>query len=358
MTLPQELHTRCRAILLHCSEFDNYHSLQAIFVTTELRIFQSRLPQAPNREEQVTQTIAYLIQQRLSSNRPVFPLFLAELRNRRYEGDALRDDLDHLCIEVEQKLKKLDHTDIPFVTIAMTAQEAQTLIDETVFNNPTVAQAEHEAFRQLKAVFPDDDIANWLTHYAEARDEWQPLACQGQTIQAIITTASGRHNQSVATAPNLSLIHPQFFSADFLSLDNKKRIETWEYLSQTGCVMIIDAITLFHPLIYRQLLQSELSSNRNVAIAMLVLSPEANELIEQELESRLQRAFARFDRYDDKLCQLDVGQQRDLRRWLIAALPEMAQKTHLTLHPNGRQMMQQRVNQTHGMSSIISGRGW
>ncbi len=357
MILTQELYTRCRVTLLKCREFDDDTSLRTVFVS-ELRIYRDRLPQTHTKEDRVDQILDHLVQEHVRGNRLVLSLFLAKLRDRLHQGEALREELDELCGAVKQELKKLDHTDIPFVVIAMTAQEAQALIDETVFNNPTVAQAEHEAFRQLKAVFPDEDITGWLDHYAEDRDGWQPLACPGQTIQDIISKTAGSHNQNVATTPNLSLIHPQFFSADFLSPDNKKRIETWEYLSQTGCVMIIDAITLFHPLIYRQLLQSELSSNRNVAIAMLVLSPEANQLIEQELESRLQRAFARFDRYDDKLCQLDVGQQRDLRRWLIAALPEMAQKTHLTLHPNGRQMMQQRVSQTHGMGSIISGRGW
>jgi hypothetical protein len=361
MTLSKHLYDQCHAVLLKCSEFDDHNLLKAIFVTNELRVFQNRLPRATAKNDQVTQTIAYLLEARLSGNYSVFSAFLVQLRDRREQEDALHGELNHLHMAVVQELKQLDYIDIPFVVVAMSNAEAEALFDESVFANPIVAQAEQEIFQQFKAIFPKDELDKWLSRYAEERDEWEPRTTADHTIHTLISSAASSLNQVSQTTGNISLVRPYFYSKDFLSPDDGKRIETWEHLSRSGCVMIVDAVTLFHPILYRRLLQSELSSNPNVAISMLVLSPEAHEannLIEKETKQRLERAFARFDRFDDRLCQLDVGQERNLRRWLVATLPEMANRTQLTLHPNGRQIMQQQVSLTHDMASIISGQGW
>jgi len=104
MPLSADLYKECYNTLLQCGEFDSYESLQAIFVTPELSIFQSRLPRVNNKEDLVSQTIAYLVPKRLSDGRPVFPIFLEMLRDRRQPGDALRDALGKLCTQAEQEL--------------------------------------------------------------------------------------------------------------------------------------------------------------------------------------------------------------------------------------------------------------
>jgi len=80
--LPRELYSICRNILLKCDEFDSDSSLRAIFVTEELQPFRNSLPEAANRDERIGKCLDFLTPQRFSDDRPIFPLFLAILREK------------------------------------------------------------------------------------------------------------------------------------------------------------------------------------------------------------------------------------------------------------------------------------
>jgi hypothetical protein len=102
--LSSELTQRCRNTLLKCGEFNNDAALRAVFVTDELYPFRDRLPAAANRSERVDKCLDFLLSQRLSNGRPVLPVFLAALRDRYQEGDALRDKLRALVKAVQSTL--------------------------------------------------------------------------------------------------------------------------------------------------------------------------------------------------------------------------------------------------------------
>jgi len=102
--LSSELTQRCRTTFLKCSEFDSNASLRAIFVTDELYSFRDRLPAAGNKSERVDKCLEFLLDKRLSNGRPVLPIFLAALRDRYQEGDALRDELGALAEAVQSTL--------------------------------------------------------------------------------------------------------------------------------------------------------------------------------------------------------------------------------------------------------------
>lgn len=105
--LSSELYRRCRNALLKCTEFDSNAALRSVFVTNELRPFRSGLPEAANKKERVDECLAFLMDKCLTDGRPVLPLFLAALRDRYQEGDALRDELDGLVQEVLTALTSL-----------------------------------------------------------------------------------------------------------------------------------------------------------------------------------------------------------------------------------------------------------
>ncbi|MBN2004037.1 MAG: HNH endonuclease [Anaerolineae bacterium] len=157
--LPSDLHIRCRTTLIKCSEFDNHASLQAVFVTEELAIYRDRIPQAASKDERVGQTTFFLLEQRLSGGRPVFPVFLATLRNKYASGDAMRDELEELCAEVEQTINHARIT-VPFVIAAMTSAQATDLFTEAVFNDPAVAPIERERFHQFMTALQAHGIAH------------------------------------------------------------------------------------------------------------------------------------------------------------------------------------------------------
>lgn len=99
--LPFKLHHRCRTTLLKCSEFDSDATLRAVFAISELRPFRYRLPEASNRSERVNACLEFLPDQHLNDGRAVLPIFLDALCNRYQLGDALRDELQALCENIQ-----------------------------------------------------------------------------------------------------------------------------------------------------------------------------------------------------------------------------------------------------------------
>lgn len=102
--LPPDLYTQCRTILLQCHEFENHRALRAVFVTDQLFPFRIGLPSADNPAELVDRCLEYLLGKRLTGRRPVLPVFLATLRDRYEQGDALRDELGALAEAVQSAL--------------------------------------------------------------------------------------------------------------------------------------------------------------------------------------------------------------------------------------------------------------
>ena len=102
--LPADLLAKCRTVLVKCLEFQSYRTLRATFVTRELSPFRSDLPSATNSADLVDQLLAYMLPKHLSDGRPLLPVFLATLHDRRTTGDALRDELETLRLEVGQEL--------------------------------------------------------------------------------------------------------------------------------------------------------------------------------------------------------------------------------------------------------------
>lgn len=160
---------------------------------------------------------------------------------------------------------------------------------------------------------------------------------------------------------------PCFFSKDFFAEDRETRLWTWDQLSWSGCVLIIDAISLFHPLIYRRLLQSEMGANNRVAIAAVLLSPmissanTTSQLVQEQITSRMQRAFVRSAWYWDKLCKHRIREVRQFHEWLDDAIPATVetifrQKRESRPNPKGLQLMRKRVTKP-GVSSLIFKRG-
>lgn len=102
--LSASLRARCRDALLRCSEFDSFASLRAVFVTEALFPFRIGLPDAPSKTDRVAATIDYLSSGRPIDGRSALLVFLSTLHNHYSHGDALRDQLEELRVEIEYAL--------------------------------------------------------------------------------------------------------------------------------------------------------------------------------------------------------------------------------------------------------------
>jgi hypothetical protein len=330
MILSQELYDSCFVALSQCSEFGNDTSLQAIFVTPELRPYRDRLPASSTIRERVSKTIDYLLEKRLSGGRPVFPVFLANIRDKYDPDDDLFEKLHDCYLRARKEVGRTETIDIPFVVVAMNREEAKALDEGRVFDNPVVPPIERQRFQQFRESLEEDGIADWVSHYSDRRENWTPRVYpygEQKTVEETIRDIVFRINSERRRRPNLPLINAVPRSEDFFSDGGETRTKTWERIRVSGGVLILDAISLFHPDLHQILLQSAISSSGRVAI--LVLSPvsfdriRVNRLIEKRIDSQIQLAFSRFDRHLDVLCELGAGDLRFFRRWLFGILPQV-----------------------------------
>jgi hypothetical protein len=361
MNLSKELYIQCFKTLLRCREFESYDSLQALFITHELNIARSRLPRANDKENLVSQTVACLLQSRLSDGRSVFPEFLGILQDLRQPSDALHDALGKLRTQVNQELQKRSEsgvTDIPFVIVAMTRDQANALMTATALDCSDVD--ERTRCEKFKEALKEHgiEIANLPDSYGEAREEWKPPISQGSTIYEIVWDTVERINAE-GLAVDSPRVRPSFWSAKFF--DEETSVATWNDLRQSGCVIIVDAVSMFHPQLCQDFLASGIDLSEHVA--MLVLSPvnsceiSVNELIEREICERMKRVLSHFRTRFNKRYEFSTGNLLTLQRWLSSILPgvtETVQRRRPTR--SSLELVQEQVGPELGMGDFLFGR--
>ncbi len=209
--------------------------------------------------------------------------------------------------------------EIPFVIVAMNQTEAEELW-QGIQLSPT--------FGQLQQTLQADGYADLVNRYGRDREAWQPFGSPHGSIQDVIESIIEFLNQDKFSSRRLPLLKAVFHSSSFFATPMVTRMNTWRELHRTGCVIVVDPISLFHPEMARALLQSQLGAKSEVA--MLVISPidpdssPANALIEAQLNQQFAIPYVRFDQELDHLCEFGIGNLRALRRRLVATLPETA----------------------------------
>jgi hypothetical protein len=353
------LYDRCRIILLRCAQFDSREALRTVFVSTDLALYQNSIPEPANRDDRVTQLVSFLIQKQLRDGRPAFPLFLAALRDLQSPEDKLYEDLREILNEVERELEGSQNVSIPFVIVAMTSEEADNLETEKVFDRPDVTQVDRDSFKEFKTELEAHGIQNLLPHYKEARDKWEPYTCAPKAIDEIITEMVDHLNQFRDGTSANPFIEILFLSEEFFQENEDEGAQVWVQLSQSGGVLIVDAVSLFHPLLRQKLSKSAISSNEQVAL--LVLSPissnqhQVNRLVEGVINSQMKLIFRRFDRTWDRLCEIGVGDLRALQRWLFSVLPEEASIIK-QFNPAYRRVLREKMGEPLGIGQLIAGK--
>jgi hypothetical protein len=296
------------------------------------------------------------------------PLLLQPLDRLDFRGEDLNDPvtLEEKVTELVQNIRGelpppgVKALGVPFVVFAMIQREVNELISGNIFGDPAVAPLERKRFERLVEILAEhgfDDISDF---YGRTREEWRPPIANLATIRDIVEEVVEQVNQHRQSTPGAPIICPQFFSTDFLSDNAAWRSQTWHQLDRLGCVLVIDAISMFHPLLRPILLRSEFGANERASI--VVLSPVGpsvlpiNQLLEQEIGCQMQRAFDRFAVHLDMLCEFGVGDMRALKRWLFSVLPETARTVQgLRATPFSREKMRERLGQPAGIDRAIFG---
>jgi hypothetical protein len=298
-------------------------------MTTELRAFQDRLPRgASNKQDRLDRTLAYLLRLRMNGNRPVLPAFLSALASRYHDGDQLRHDLQYLHHDVMQELT--EKILIPFLIAAMTNSEAIALFDETAFNDPNSTRSQLISFQKFQAELARQGLQDLQACYvSNVREEWRPSYCVDGSMQKVINDILANLNKKRSL--NQPMFTPEFIADSFFSDNHLERSKSIHSLRDFGGVLVIDAISMFHPRLSTRIIKSSIDAYDHIAV--VVVSPidvttqpvleNLNKYIEDNFNENMGQAYTRFHTELDHLCEIDLGNLRSLKRWFFRAIPEM-----------------------------------
>jgi V8-like Glu-specific endopeptidase len=260
--------------------------------------------------------------------------------------------------ELRQNLDKPEFVEIPIVIVAMTKKEAESIFNDSNHNG------ELSKFHDFKKSFINHDVSKWLSHYSENRENWQPHACSEGTICDVIWDIVDEINYLLRQDPNQKFIRPKFVSKEFFDEeDEDKQDNIWSDIREFGGIIIVDAVSVFHPNIQKIASRSEVFSHRKVSVLVInplnTLAVEANRLIEEETRSCMRQFFTRFAKRFEESCELGVSSIQSIERWLYNILPKTAEfADEYQSDPNTLLKFRRQSGDPprHGYSNYIAGR--
>lgn len=220
---------------------------------------------------------------------------------------------------------------IPFIVFAMTSAEA-TAIEQNVkriedevgskaFEQFTALKESYEAMVNAAAAAPASSAL--VARYDAERENWKPFAGTDYTASNLIADVAQELNQRPVMLES-RLIKPQLYPFDVLLDPNHPFLPVYEGIFRSGCVVLADEFSIFHPDLRPPLSALAL---RKGQIALVTISPLNPRLkvpfsgIEEELRRFLKAAITRFDQCDPQ-SEVMVADERRLKRWLYLSLPQ------------------------------------
>ncbi len=212
---------------------------------------------------------------------------------------------------------------VPMCVVATTRAELDALE-----SNPALlarlAPADQAEFQALVDALEADGV-DWRGRYGETRHRWRPFGADGSSIRRITEEIAERAGMSGTIRQRQRHIRLQWYPFDALVGDDIRLRPIYRAMARAGCVVLVDEISLFHPALRETFQNSPFFNNDQVAI--VTVSPfdpgrdRIQALLEEAARRRLAGAFDRFAVEYDPQCELAVGDERRLKRWLHASLP-------------------------------------
>ncbi len=206
-----------------------------------------------------------------------------------------------------------------FVIAAMTKEEAKALKKGAGFS-----PQELELFREFERELADIGITNWVEQYGKRRDDWRPLGQESSIWQEVLNVAA-------AVKPT---VIPISYSDRVFAEDGEVRRATWNELADSGGIVVIDAISMFHPNIRERLRDSGLTHEKKIPV--FTLSPsdalDQDHPINGPIKNYIEQWFSRMFGYlfdhtlpeeGDPECEIGISGLRSLRRWLHRTIPHV-----------------------------------
>jgi hypothetical protein len=201
---------------------------------------------------------------------------------------------------------------LPVVIVAMTAAEAAELLGD-----PPAAVA--DLLRHA------DGTAQWVfDRYGDSRSQWRPFGSTdtvARVLDAAVATFNAKGNRLQSRAIRLQ----RYPLEPLMQADSLLMWPLYRSIARSGCLVVVDELSLFHPQIRQAFESSPMPDGEQVALVTLsvgdpiVGTPYAR--LREQLNSYLAKAAERFSVTLDPLCELGIPERHRLDRWLHASLP-------------------------------------
>jgi hypothetical protein len=259
-------------------------------------------------------------------------------------------------------------SEVIFVIVAMTEEEASILAKGKILDRTSVTQDDKDAFYKFHQVLVDEhNFVDFIKIFGNKRDDWKPDRESDRSIKDLIVTICGEISCHAPESDGVN-INPCFLSSEFFEKENEDiRIGAWNRISKRGGIMIVDALSLYHPEIayfFTQFFSKLGTDNDNKRVALLIHLPvnlinrNINKLITGFFSSDTSKykfIYERFDKDCDRLCEIGVGDPCSLRRWLFSTMLALAPKEGMS--PDNHEIMEEHVGPKYGMNTqVFSGR--
>ena len=216
---------------------------------------------------------------------------------------------------LEQVAKK-NYVKVPILVVAMNKSEAKEL-----FENGNAGGK----FQEFKKYFTEEEIDEWIPHYEEERESWHPYSGKnGETIYNIIWRVIAEFNGRREDEKKYQFVYPEFVSNDFFD-DEENQDKFGDMFEKTGALVIVDAISMFHPKIQKAFSRSEISSYSKVHV--FGVAPvntnfiNANDTIEKKISESMWKTHRRFCKKINEPCEFGISNLHIIKKRLYNSLP-------------------------------------
>jgi hypothetical protein len=208
---------------------------------------------------------------------------------------------------------------VPVLLLVMTRTEADELHSGEGFKEYP-EQVYIDEFAQLQAMLQQNQIVDWVQNYGNTPELWKPFSDCQCTISGLVT-------QTFADIEGFEKsIAPDFIDIRTLNDKTKTERRRLKELREKGCIVIMDMLSMRHPLIQRAYRRTLLDVFANVLIIRLAPTANALRVVQQMIKFSEQyidlEAYKRFSLDRDPRCS-EVSQQVDFERWLVDQTPDL-----------------------------------
>ncbi|MFM9884730.1 MAG: DUF4062 domain-containing protein [Burkholderiales bacterium] len=213
---------------------------------------------------------------------------------------------------------------LPCVVIAMTAAEAAELFEHPEILQQEMPPASYEQFVKLSEAVAGKGapVSDSQSRYGPTQRDWKPFG--RATVEAIAGDIARRLNNQAEPGARQRAIKLQYYPFDGWRRPEMCLRPVYKAIATNGCLAIIDEMSLFH----RELRKSTAAFVGSGQVAVVTISPldasglAVNQVLENETRQQLAGAFERYEMEFDPSCEFGVGEERRLKRWLHASLPD------------------------------------